>query len=149
MVKVRDEKASYEVGQVNPEETEELHDKSDEQAAAFLVDSPELIFLQSDPEVIANMDVNPDEIPGYNELKHFVGTKLRPATIGLSEEEIQMEMVESMQLIEDIFGYTVKFHDKYDVGANVALDIEQVHNLGTILFHFLNDLGKEVMESTA
>ncbi|MCY4062366.1 MAG: hypothetical protein OXG53_08360 [Chloroflexi bacterium] len=47
MVKVRDEKASYEVGLENPEETEELHDKSEEQAAAFLVDSPELIFLQN------------------------------------------------------------------------------------------------------
>ena len=51
MVKVRDEKASYEVGQVNPEETEKLRIRSEEQAAAFLVDSPELIFEQNQPSL--------------------------------------------------------------------------------------------------
>ena len=50
MVKVRDEKASYVVGPENPEETEELRAKSEEQEAAFLVDSPELIFLQEESE---------------------------------------------------------------------------------------------------
>ena len=47
MVEVRDDKASYEVGPENPEETVKLRIKSEEQEAAFLVDSPELIFLQS------------------------------------------------------------------------------------------------------
>ncbi len=56
MVEVRDDKASYKVGPVNPDETEELHDKSEEQAAAFLVDSPELIFLQGEHYV--NLRVN-------------------------------------------------------------------------------------------
>ena len=60
-----------------------------------------------------------------------------------------MKVVQSMELIERIFGYTVQFDDTYDVGANVDLAMEQVHNLGTNLFHFLNDLGKEIMESTA
>ena len=50
MVKVRDEKASYVVGPENPEETEVLHDRSEEQAAAFEDDSPELIFLQEERE---------------------------------------------------------------------------------------------------
>ena len=49
MVKVRDEKASYEVGQVNPEETEELRIRSEAQAWAFQHDSPELIFRQEEP----------------------------------------------------------------------------------------------------
>ena len=48
MVLVRDDKASYEVGSEDPEETEELRARSEEQEAAFLVDSPELIFLQED-----------------------------------------------------------------------------------------------------
>ena len=148
MVKVRDEKASYEVGPATLRETRALAARSKAQSRAYQADSPELIFLQSDPEVIANMDVNPDEIPAYNELKHFVNTNL-VQLIGLNEEEIQMEMVQSMELIEDIFGYTVEFHEDYDVGAKVELAMEQVHNLGTILFHFLNDLGKEIMRSTS
>ena len=49
MVDVRDDKASYEVGPENPEETRELRIRSAEQEAAFLVDSPELIFLQHNP----------------------------------------------------------------------------------------------------
>ena len=50
MVKVRDEKASYEVGPVNPAETAELRARSEEQAAAFQHDAPELIFLQDESE---------------------------------------------------------------------------------------------------
>ena len=48
MVEVRDEKASYEVGLENPEETEELRIRSEAQAWAFQHDSPELIFLQEE-----------------------------------------------------------------------------------------------------
>jgi len=49
MVKVRDDKASYEVGQVNPEETKELRIRSEAQAWAFQHDSPEHIFRQEGP----------------------------------------------------------------------------------------------------
>ena len=48
MVLVRDDKASYVVGPENPEETEELHIRSEEQEAAFQHDSPELIFRQEE-----------------------------------------------------------------------------------------------------
>ena len=147
MVKVRDEKASYEVGPVNSEETKELRIRSEAQARKYVEDSPEFVFLQSDPEVLANMDVNPDEIPGYNELKQFINSELSQL-IGLSEEEIQMAMVDAMESIKEIFGYSIVFHDEYDVGANVALDMKQVHNLATILYHFLNDLGYKIMQST-
>ena len=139
MVEVRDEEASYEVGPENPEETEELRSRSEEQAAAYLADAPEYVFLQDDPEAIAKLNVSV--------LNQFVNTK--PSQLmGLSEEEIQMEMVSAMERIESIFGYAVRFHDSYDVGANVELDMEQVHNLGTILFHYLNFFGKDVMGST-
>ena len=50
MVKVRDEQASYEVGQENREETKKLRIRSEAQAWAFQVDSPELIFLQEESE---------------------------------------------------------------------------------------------------
>ena len=49
MVKVRDEQASYEVGQENREETKKLRIRSEAQAWAFQVDTPELIFLQEEP----------------------------------------------------------------------------------------------------
>ena len=147
MVKVRDEKASYEVGPVNPEETEELSIKSDAQARAFLDDAPELIFLQSNPEVIANMDVNPDDISRYGELKDFVNTRVDELQ-GIGEKELLAKIGESMELLHDIFGYTFKFHEKYDVEENVRLAMAQVHNLGTILFHYLNDLGIKIMRST-
>ena len=49
MVKVRDEKASYEVGPATLRETRELAARSKAQARAFEDDSPELIFLQNDP----------------------------------------------------------------------------------------------------
>ena len=157
MVKVRDEKASYEVGLENPEETEELRAKSDEQARAFLDDAPELIFLQEDPEVIANMDVNPDDISRYGELKDFVNTRLDELQ-GIGEKELLAKIGESMTLLEDIFGYSVEFcgGNSCDEEFNIeALTIEerrlamkQVHNLATILFHFLNDLGIEIMRST-
>ena len=49
MVEVRDEKASYEVGPENPEETEELRIRSEAQAAAYLADAPEFIFRQEKP----------------------------------------------------------------------------------------------------
>ncbi|MCY4071297.1 MAG: M23 family metallopeptidase, partial [Chloroflexi bacterium] len=48
MVKVRDEKASYEVGLENPEETKELRIRSEAQAWAFQHDSPELMFRQEE-----------------------------------------------------------------------------------------------------
>ena len=67
----------------------------------------------------------------------------------MSEEEIQMAITSNpWMLSKRMLGYTVEFHKDYDVGANVALDMKQVHNLGTILFHFLNDLGFEIMQST-
>ena len=69
---VRDEQASYEMISTTREETIELARRSEEQARKYLEDSPEYIFLQSDPEVLANMDVNPDEIARYGELKDFV-----------------------------------------------------------------------------
>ena len=47
MVEIRDEKASYEVGLENPEETEELRARSQAQAWKYLDDSPELIFRQN------------------------------------------------------------------------------------------------------
>ena len=147
MEEVRDEKASYEVGPENPEETEELRIKSEAQEAAFLDDSPELIFLQSNPEVIANMDVNPDNISRYGELKDFVSTGLDELK-RIGEKELLAKIGESMELLHDIFGYTFKFHKYYDVEANVHLAMAQVHNLGTILFHYLNDLGIKIMRST-
>ncbi len=49
MVKVRDEKASYEVGSPTLDETVALAIKSAEQKVAYLDDSPELVFLQEDP----------------------------------------------------------------------------------------------------
>ena len=147
MVLVRDEQASYEMISTTREETIELARRSEEQARKYLEDSPEYIFLQSDPEVLANMDVNPEEISGYNELKQFVNTELSEL-IGLSEEEIQIAMVDAMENIKGVFGYSIVFYDEYDVGANVALDMKQVHNLATILYHFLNDLGYKIMHST-
>ena len=157
MVKVRDEKASYKVGLENPEETEELRAKSEEQEAAFLVDSPELIFLQEDPEVIANMDVNPDDISRYGDLKGFVNTRLDELQ-GIGEKELLAKIGESMTLLEDIFGYSVEFcggkscDEEFNIEALTIeerrLAMKQVHNLATILFHFLNDLGIEIMQST-
>ena len=147
MVLVRDDKASYVVGPENPEETEELHIRSEEQEAAFKHDAPELMFLQSNPEVIANMDVNPDDISRYGELKDFVNTRLDELQ-GIGEKELLAKIGESMTLLHDIFGYTFKFHEVYDVEANVHLAMAQVHNLGTILFHYLNDLGIKIMRST-
>ena len=52
MVLVRDEQASYEVGPRNPEETEELLDRSEAQALKYLVDAPEYMFLQEEPGFI-------------------------------------------------------------------------------------------------
>ncbi len=147
MVKVRDEKASYEVGSPTLDEALWLHAESQAQARKYEADSPELIFRQSDPEVIANMDVNPGEIARYEELKDFVTEGLYELQ-ETGEKELLTKIGESIELLQDIFGYTVKFHKDYDVEANVRLAMEQVHNLGTILFHFLNDLGFEIMQST-
>ena len=63
------------------------------------------------------------------------------------ETELLAKIDESMTLLEDIFGYTVEFHEDYVVAANVEKAMEQVHNLATILYHFLNDLGYEIMRS--
>ena len=147
MVLVRDGKASYAVGPATREEALYLLAESQAQAAAYLNDSPELIFRQSDPEVIANMDVNPGEIARYEELKDFVTEGLDELQ-ETGEKELLTKIGESIELLQDIFGYTVKFHKDYDVEANVRLAMEKVHNLGTILFHFLNDLGFEIMKST-
>ena len=147
MVKVRDEQASYEIALPTAAERREVRERSEKQAAVFEADSPEFIFRQNDAEVIANMDVNPDEIERYEELKDFV-TKGLDEIQETGETELLAKIDESMALLQDIFGYTVKFHKDYDVEANVRLAMEQVHNLGTILFHFLNDLGFEIMQST-
>ena len=48
MVLVRDETASYEVGSPTLDETIELAMKSAKQAAVYLADPPELIFLQEE-----------------------------------------------------------------------------------------------------
>ena len=49
MVKVRDEKASYEVGPATLRETRALVARSKAQSRVFLADSPESIFLQDQP----------------------------------------------------------------------------------------------------
>ena len=67
---------------------------------------------------------------------------------GIGEKELLVKIGEAMELLHNIFGYTVEFHDKYDVEANVKPAMEHVHNFATILFHFLNDLGEQIMEST-
>ena len=108
---------------------------------------PEFQFLQSDPEVLANMDVNPNEIARYGELQDIV-IEGRGELQETGEKELLAKVFESMALLKDIFGYTVEFHEDYDVAANVELAMEQVHNLATILYHFLNDLGYEIMRST-
>ena len=155
MVKVRDEQASYEVGPENPEETEELRTKSEEQAAAYLADSPEFMFLQSDPEVIANMDVNPADVPRYKDLETFVNTSL--AELQHLAVENPMIIDENIELLKNVFGYEVAFYGvdvplaEYYKEASIEYKrsaMEQVHNLATILFHFLNDLGMEIMQST-
>ncbi|MCY4071249.1 MAG: hypothetical protein OXG60_08110 [Chloroflexi bacterium] len=147
MIRIRAEEASYEVAPGTAQEHALLEARSWAQARADRLNPPELVFLQQDPEVIANMDVNPHEIARYEELKNFVNTGLDELQ-GKSEKELLAKIGKSMDLLHDIFGYTFKFHDKYDVGANVELAMEQVYNLGIILFHFLNDFGKEIMEST-
>ena len=64
MVKVRDDKASYKVGPMNPEETEKLRIRSEAQAWAFQHDSPELIFLQEDPNQLPNDVYKPEGLTG-------------------------------------------------------------------------------------
>ena len=147
MVRVRAEEASYKVGPGTAAEHVLLEARSWEQARRNHFDPPEFVFLQSDPEVIANMDVYPQEIARYEELKDFVNTGIDELQ-EFGEKELLAKIGESIDLVQDIFGYTVRFHDKYDVRTNVELAMEQVYNLGTILFHFLNDLGNEIMEST-
>ena len=51
MVKVRDEKASYEVGPATLRETRALVARSKAQSRVFLADLPELIFRQDDPGI--------------------------------------------------------------------------------------------------
>ena len=155
MVLVRDEKASYEVGPGTAAEHALLEAKSWEQARAYLDDSPEHVFLQEDPEAIANMDVNSDEIPRYRELETFVNTSL--AELQRLAEENPMVIDENIELLKNVFGYEIAFYDGDDLPADYYKEgsiedkqsaMEQVHNLGTILFHFLNDLGFQIMQST-
>ena len=147
MVRMRAEEASYKVGPGTAAEHVLLEAKSWEQARRNQVNPPEFVFLQSDPEVVANMDVNAHEIARYEELKDFVNTGIDELQ-EFGEKELLAKIGESIDLVQDIFGYTVEFHDKYDVRANMESAMDQVYNLGTILFHFLNDFGKEIMEST-
>ena len=131
----------------SPEPTLLQEEQSEAQARVFEADSPVFELLQSDPEVIANMDVNPHEIARYGELKDFVNTGLNELQ-GIGEKGLIAKIGESIGLIEDVFGYTVEFHEDYVVAANVELAMEQVHNLAIILYHFLNDLGNKIMVST-
>ena len=62
MVEVRDEKASYEVGLRNPEETEGLRTRSEAQARKYLEDSPEYVFLQEDPRFINRLRSAAEEL---------------------------------------------------------------------------------------
>ena len=57
MVLVRDEQASYEIDLRNPEETAELLEKSNAQAAVYLANSPEYVFLQNPDEFYKPEDV--------------------------------------------------------------------------------------------
>ena len=84
MVKVRDEKASYEVGLENPDETKELRIRSEAQAWAFKVDAPEHIFRQE--ELSATTDAS-----GY---LWFYGHDERGATFRTK----YLEYVESEEL---------------------------------------------------
>ncbi len=156
MVEVRDEKASYAVGLENPEETEELLTRSEAQARKYLDDSPEYVFLQNDPEVIANMDVNPADVPRYRELEAFVNTSLAELQRLAAENPTAID--ENIELLKNVFGYDISFYgvdvplaEYYKEGSieDKQSAMEQVHNLGTILFHFLNDLGFDIMKSTS
>ena len=116
MVLVRDEKASYEVGPGTAAEHALLEAKSWEQARAYLDDSPEHVFLQEDPEAIANMDVNSDEIPRYRELETFVNTSL--AELQRLAEENPMVIDENIELLKNVFGYEIAFYDGDDLPAD-------------------------------
>jgi hypothetical protein len=143
------------VGPATLDETIELAMKSAKQAVVYEVDSPEFAFLQSDPEVIANMDVNPADVPRYRELETFVNTSL----LELQRLAVENPTIidEHIELLKNAFGYDIAFYgvdvplaEFYKEGGieDKKSAMEQVHNFGTILFHFLNDLGFEIMKST-
>ena len=108
----------------------------------------EWVMRQGPPAVTANSDVNVDEIPRYDELARFVAPNMeRAAYLELLKDEAAENpdiIRERMDLLENIFGYNVEFKQTYSPEAA----IEQVYNLASILFYFLNDLGIEVMRST-
>ena len=82
MVKVRDEKASYEVGPEIPEETEELRIRSEKQARAYQDDSPEYVFRQEEPGFIdrlvnAAKELNLDTALPVSELISLILKKVK------------------------------------------------------------------------
>ena len=106
------------------------------------------------------MDVNPDDIPRYGELKQFVISDMERSEYlsVLKDQAVENpEIVEKyIQLLEDIFGYHIAFYADDERPADFYIEgsieekrsaIEQVYNLGVVLFHFLNDLGLEIMQS--
>ena len=108
----------------------------------------EMVMLQDHPAVIANADVNVNDVPRYDELARFVTPNMERAAYLKSLKDQAVEQPEIIQeylvLLEEIFGYNVEFKQEHAPESA----IEQVYNLASILFHFLNDLGINVMRST-
>ena len=104
---------------------------------------PEWVMRQDPPAVIANSDVNVDEIPRYDELARFVTSDLETLrNLTVTNPEI---IRERMELLEDVFGYNVEFKQTYAPESA----IEQVFNLASSHYHVVNTFGIEVLLSSA
>ena len=77
MVRVRAGEASYVVGPGTAAEHVMLEARSWEQSRRDRVNPPELIFLQSDPEVLANRDVNPGGCSAIQRTRGFCQYRAR------------------------------------------------------------------------
>ena len=92
------------------------------------------------------------EIPQWDELEIFVNTDLAD----LQRRAVQNpEFIhENMALLEDIFGYDVRFHDdEFYVGEGKNEEkrsaIKQIFNIASSHYHVTNTFGIEIMRTTA
>ena len=92
------------------------------------------------------------EISRWDELEEFVNTDL--AELQRRAVENPEIIHENMALLEDIFGYDVRFHDdEFYVGegrnAEKKSAIKQIFNLASSHYHVTNTFGIEIMRTTA